>query len=222
MALRCFDCGSRDPGEKWWGKRVSPWYWFCTPCSFTEIPGGRRSKVDLNLEHYTGIKRLIRGTAPAGIRLLCGHGISVGTTATCADCVRIFRGVQVVDVETETVFQPRTLPHCRPCGANEVIETACPTCSSTLCRFCVTYDGACPKCTELAPTRICPKCRAFLPMSGNKLRTIEGKLIVRGQVFRNEPPEVICDRCGDKREWISATTKDGLPGIKILDGGGEW
>lgn len=222
MALRCFNCGSADPGEKWWGKRIYPWYWFCTGCSFTEIPGGRRlSKVDLNLEHYTGFKRWIRGAAPASIPLLCGHGRSSDAAASCSDCARIFRAVEVFDVETGTAFVPRTLPHCRHCETLEALETACPTCSSTLCRFCVTYDGACPKCTVFAPKQICPKCRAFLPMSGNRLRSIEGKLIVRGEVFKNDPPEVTCDRCGHKRGWISTPTKDGLPSIKILDGGGE-
>lgn len=218
MAIRCFECGEPDSRGGWWGKATSPWYWFCTPCSFTELPNGDKlSKVDLNLEPHIGFRRWIPGAAIPSIKLWCGHGVTTGNPRACEKCVQLFTGIEVLDVGTKEPFQPRTLPYCRPCHGSETLETACPTCSATLCRFCVTYDGACIHCTRLGPRRACPKCRAFLPLAGEKLRTIEGKLIQRGEVFRNYPQEVVCDRCGDKREWISTPTDAGLPGIRIID-----
>jgi len=218
MGLRCFACRSKDPGERWWGKTSAPWYWFCTSCSFDEL---QRPKVDLALENYIGMARWARGAPPRTIRLWCGHGVSIDATGGCTDCARVFAEVAVYDVVTGLPFMPRTLPVCRHCTTTENLETVCPTCSSTLCRYCIAYDSACPKCTELVPRQICRKCRAFLPIASTNMRTHDGRLIRRGQVFFQEPPKVVCDRCGDERHWISTRDDRGLLAIKILEDGAE-
>src|SRR5438046_2423953 len=105
--MNCGKCGTDWTEGKWYGDENAPYVAVCERCY--RLPGSTTA-LDIALEPFVGLKRVVAGRPYPSMPDVCAHSVPLHVKDACPDCLRTANGIKVRDVNSkDAIFSPRFL-----------------------------------------------------------------------------------------------------------------